>query len=440
MTEIQRNINELISGQRYSARVRAISGFGVYSDWSDALDFVTIRDTTGPKPPTNLVTNFSTTNLILAWSAPTQNVDSTTFNDFSHFEVKLLPTAGDPVTYQTKTGNFVYSFTQNGIDYTRPKRIFNIEVRALDYAGNASEPLMGTAAHPRPGDPINAPSLAESSNLIRVLMSPISANGYEVDTIGYTLIHSSDGVNWEFLALPTSETYVHEVPTKTIHYYKYKIRDSFNQSSINWSPVEVANATQSEIWINGTTPGLSDLHGDWGGDGGGIRCRSGHTVSMEWTGTALSFYVDGTTSPGNMQLSTFGTKTFVIPHPIDENKYLVHGTLEGPEAGVYYRDEAQLVNGVAHIELPHYFESLTHTYGRTVQLTPIYNGNTEPENLQASRVVDGGFTVYGTGDKSFFWEVKAIRKDVPMLEVEPEKATTRVSGDGPYTYIQPLAD
>ena len=37
-----------------------------------------------------------------------------------------------------------------------------------------------------------------------------------------------------------------------------------------------------------------------------------------------------------------GAKTFVIDHPDDENKYLVHVCLEGPEAGVYYRGKAEV--------------------------------------------------------------------------------------------------
>ena len=32
-----------------------------------------------------------------------------------------------------------------------------------------------------------------------------------------------------------------------------------------------------------------------------------------------------------------GNKTFVIQHPTNTNKYLIHACLEGPESGVYYR-------------------------------------------------------------------------------------------------------
>ena len=38
------------------------------------------------------------------------------------------------------------------------------------------------------------------------------------------------------------------------------------------------------------------------------------------------------------------TKTFVIEHPNNVDKFLVHGCLEGPEAGVYYRGKDKIVN------------------------------------------------------------------------------------------------
>jgi hypothetical protein len=39
-----------------------------------------------------------------------------------------------------------------------------------------------------------------------------------------------------------------------------------------------------------------------------------------------------------------GPKTFIIEHPIDTSKYLIHACLEGPEAGVYYRGKATIDN------------------------------------------------------------------------------------------------
>ena len=126
------------------------------------------------------------------------------------------------------------------------------------------------------------------------------------------------------------------------------------------------------------------------------------------------------------QLSA-ANKTFRIVHPLDDTKQLVHGCLEGPESGVYYRGEGVTVNGTATITLPDYFEALTMPEGRTVYLTQIFEddsdvviGTNNFSMLQASRVKDGKFSVRSSEPiAKFFWEVKAIRGDISPLAVEP---------------------
>jgi hypothetical protein len=127
--------------------------------------------------------------------------------------------------------------------------------------------------------------------------------------------------------------------------------------------------------------------------------------------------------------ATVSTKTFVIDHPTNTNKYLVHACLEGPESGVYYRGEGQIVNNLhTTIRLPAYVEHLA--TGFTIQITPIYSGEMI-KPLYTSRVKDNSFTVYGENCE-FFWHVTGKRGDI---EVEPSKATTTVKGSGPYRWI-----
>lgn len=148
-------------------------------------------------------------------------------------------------------------------------------------------------------------------------------------------------------------------------------------------------------------------NGNFSVDNGGIT-----------TGGASSFG-GNVTITGNL-LAT-GTKNFDIADPRyeDESRRLVHASLEGAEAGVYYRGKAKLSNGSAVVTLPEYFEALTRAEERTVQLTC--------ENGWSPLYVDGAiaagkFTVKtapgGKNDQQFFWEVKAVRKDVAALDVE----------------------
>jgi hypothetical protein len=111
-----------------------------------------------------------------------------------------------------------------------------------------------------------------------------------------------------------------------------------------------------------------------------------------------------------------GNKNFIIDHPTKTNMKLVHSSLEGPEIGVYYRGASKLVNGVATVRLPEYFEALTRENGRTIQLTA---KGVEPYLLSYTDIVDGTFKVYGTKSSGeFSWEVKAARADQEPLRVE----------------------
>lgn len=142
--------------------------------------------------------------------------------------------------------------------------------------------------------------------------------------------------------------------------------------------------------------------------------------SINSTGTGSLLYNTST-----YEITHDSTKTFVINHPTQDDKYLVHGCLEGPEAGVYYRGEGKIINKESvDITLPEYTKNF---YNFTVQITPINSKNI----YGVSRVVDGKFKVLGENGE-FFWIAHATRKEI---QVEPSKSDVTVKGDGPYTYI-----
>jgi len=126
---------------------------------------------------------------------------------------------------------------------------------------------------------------------------------------------------------------------------------------------------------------------------------------------------------------SYRAKSFIIDHPIDKNKYLVHGCLEGPEGGVYYRGEGEITNGVSiQIQLPEYVKKLATDF--TIQIRPIYCGK-KIEQLYTSRMNGNSFTVYG-GNCCFYWLVHGKRCNI---DVEPDKNNVNVKGSGPYKWI-----
>ena len=84
-------------------------------------------------------------------------------------------------------------------------------------------------------------------------------------------------------------------------------------------------------------------------------------------------------------------KSFNIPHPLYKDKRLVHGSLEGPEHGLYIRGTIETEEKGCLIELPEYWSAMCEDY--TVQLTP-----------------HGAYTVY----------IKEKQKDKVMIECSEE--------------------
>ena len=127
----------------------------------------------------------------------------------------------------------------------------------------------------------------------------------------------------------------------------------------------------------------------------------------------------------------YGTKTFVIPHPVLSNKYLVHACLEGPEAGVYYRGRSLIKPNERQttIVLPDYVNQMATEF--TIQLTPIYNGIPCQEILSATDVSNNSFNVFGPPGP-FYWHVYGLRQ---TIETEPDMDKVQLQGMGPYRWL-----
>lgn len=117
------------------------------------------------------------------------------------------------------------------------------------------------------------------------------------------------------------------------------------------------------------------------------------------------------------------TKSFWIDHPTKPGKQLRHGSLEGPEHGVYYRGVVEFDDdGEAVFELPDYFTALVMPDDvPTVQVT----GVGRPFMTGAEPVTEGRVTVYGEANREAHVTVTAARglfdvetvKEVPVTDL-----------------------
>ena len=118
------------------------------------------------------------------------------------------------------------------------------------------------------------------------------------------------------------------------------------------------------------------------------------------------------TTSGNMQIAgTFSalSKSFLIDHPTKPGMKLRHGSLEGPENGVYIRGKLKGNK----IELPEYWTKLVDPESITVNLTAIGKS----QDLYVESIIDN--VVYIGGENAnCFYTIFAERVDVAKLEVE----------------------
>lgn len=203
----------------------------------------------------------------------------------------------------------------------------------------------------------------------------------------------------------------------------------------------IALAQSSAVQVNGNMAVNGVVSGN-NNIGGGAASIQGYGTGGN--GGVFAFKFDQANfgaKPNAIQIwnSSSGVfKTFIVNHPLDRDRYIVHATLEGPEGAVYYRGTARLENGIAHVALPHYFEGLTRREGRTIILTNVGGfDRLAVQKVGQEKIVNGAFQVISDNPRStqeFDWEVKALRSDAPLLVAEPLKKDIQVGGFGPYTY------
>ncbi|MEO8348428.1 MAG: hypothetical protein ABI610_05905, partial [Acidobacteriota bacterium] len=101
-----------------------------------------------------------------------------------------------------------------------------------------------------------------------------------------------------------------------------------------------------------------------------------------------------------------GTKSFVEPHPTDAAKAIRYVSLEGNEAGTYFRGRGKFQSGLARIPVPEDFRLVTDPEGLTVQITPIG----EMASYAVVRVGLDEIVVKSSRNVEFFYAVNGVRR------------------------------
>ena len=163
--------------------------------------------------------------------------------------------------------------------------------------------------------------------------------------------------------------------------------------------------TTNELGVDGGADGKLAIFGSTGSSGtNALTLKGGNSAASN---PAL-------TITGHMEADT---KSFNIPHPIDEDRRLVYGALEGPEYGVYNRGTVELdvVPERIRIKLPDYWYKLCGD-DYTITITPY-----GPYNVWIDEKLEHSFYVKtSTSDHvKFDWMVTGGRKDALIPEVEP---------------------
>ena len=138
--------------------------------------------------------------------------------------------------------------------------------------------------------------------------------------------------------------------------------------------------------------------------------------------------------------TTLPAKNFVILHPLDKQRYLVHTALEGPENGVRYRGHVSLKDGKAQIVLPDYVPEITDPETATLHLQVDGTGESVRVVYKKGQWLRNGRISIESENKDsgeeVSWTLQLTRTDLIPLQVTPPKNLVNIEGTGPYKVVK----
>ena len=113
------------------------------------------------------------------------------------------------------------------------------------------------------------------------------------------------------------------------------------------------------------------------------------------------------------------SKQFKIQHPIDDNKWLYHTSIESPRADLIYRGVIQLINGTGSFSIDSASNMMSGTYVALTKNQQLFLQNESGFDRVIGTVIDGIVSITSenpTSTDTINWMVIAERNDIEILQ------------------------
>jgi len=177
-----------------------------------------------------------------------------------------------------------------------------------------------------------------------------------------------------------------------------------NPSTLSLGPAGVIGGSGAETGVIGFTNSQSNGQAGVAGYNYDDLFVCGGSPTAGYLGYRTGSANYGVYSVGNTGAT--GTKSFLEPHPTDASKEIRYASLEGPEAGTYFRGSGRTVNGLATIDVPESFRMVTAEAGLTVVVT----ATGELAQIAAISKSLEKIVIQSSKDVAFDYMVNGVRK------------------------------
>ena len=272
--------------------------------------------------------------------------------------------------------------------------------------------------------------VGDSFNQVGILTGSLAVDANDI--FGYSVATSADG---KTIVVGARSDEIGANTSTGVVYVFNRQGNSFNQVGILTGSLAVDAFYSFGISVATSADGKTIIVGAWMDE---IGANTSSGVAYVFDQTRETYVYSGPT--GNIGIGTTnptsklqvvgdvtvtgsvskGSGSFVIDHPLNETKNLVHSFIEGPRADLIYRGTVSLIDGSATINLDEEYELILGTWKTLCRNPQVWISNIDGWTNCRGTVEDGILTIEAqtASNESVNWLVIAERKDKHMYDTE----------------------